>query len=186
MKKKDAIFRAIEFAAKAHAGQYRKSTKIPYLIHPLGVGKILIDYGCSANIVIAGILHDTVEDTNTTLNAIKRNFGNQVARIAEYVSEHNKTDTWENRKKRTIEHIRQRNPLDVLLVECADKLDNIRAIRDDYTKLGNRLWYRFNRSKKDQQWYYQSLARAFLQRSKKGPTKRLFNEFAQEVKNVFG
>ena len=186
MKKKCTIFYAIEFAAKAHAGQYRKSTKIPYIVHPLGVGKILIENGCATKIVIAGILHDTIEDTSVTLNAIRQKFGPQVGRIVKHVSEHDKSDTWENRKKRTIEHIRNRNPMDALLVECADKLDNIRAIRNDYAKLGNKLWCRFNRSKQDQKWYYQSLAKAFMSRSKGASKKSLFKEFSNEVKAVFG
>ncbi len=55
------IFKAIEFAAQAHAGHFRKGTKIPYIIHPLAVAKILIENEYSEEIVIAGILHDTIE-----------------------------------------------------------------------------------------------------------------------------
>jgi len=65
------ISQAIEFAAGAHRGQYRKGSKIPYNIHPLNVGKILIEHGCFDEVVIAGILHDTVEDTPVTLDNIR-------------------------------------------------------------------------------------------------------------------
>ena len=66
------IFKSIEFAAKAHAGQYRKGTQIPYMIHPLGVAKILIQYDYPEHIVIAGVLHDTIEDTRGHLSKSKR------------------------------------------------------------------------------------------------------------------
>ena len=56
------IFQAVEFATKAHSGQFRKGTNVPYLVHPLGVCKILIEAGCSEDVVVAGLLHDTVED----------------------------------------------------------------------------------------------------------------------------
>lgn len=64
------IFEAIEFATKAHAGQYRKGTGIPYITHPLGVSKILIENGCPEHVIVAGILHDTIEDTPVTFEEI--------------------------------------------------------------------------------------------------------------------
>ena len=97
------IFKAIEFAARAHSGQYRKGTKIPYIVHPLGVAKLLIEHGCPDHIVIAGILHDTTEDTPVTLEQIKDIFGLAVAALVEEASEPDKSDTWENRKKSTIQ-----------------------------------------------------------------------------------
>ena len=72
------LFEAIEFATKAHSGQYRKTTKVPYIIHPLGVVKILIDYGCREEVVAAGVLHDTVEDTDVTLGEIHSHFGKNI------------------------------------------------------------------------------------------------------------
>ena len=57
----DNIFKAIEFAQLAHKGQYRKGTKLPYIIHPLGVMEILLRENASEEVVIAGILHDTLE-----------------------------------------------------------------------------------------------------------------------------
>ena len=154
------IFKAIEFAAKAHHGQYRRGTKMPYIVHPLGVARILIENGCSEEVVAAGVLHDTVEDTPVSLEDIRKTFGEKVARIVECVSEQDKSDTWENRKQRTIECVKSA-PLDILLVECADKLDNIRSIGEDHRKHGDLIWRRFNRPREKQQWYYQSLAKAF-------------------------
>jgi (p)ppGpp synthase/HD superfamily hydrolase len=64
------IFKAIEFAAKAHAGQYRKGTKIPYICHPMNVCQILASLKCSPEVMAAGILHDVLEDTRITGNGI--------------------------------------------------------------------------------------------------------------------
>ncbi|MCK9391353.1 MAG: HD domain-containing protein [Syntrophales bacterium] len=60
------IFKAIEFATKAHSGQYWKGTKILYVTHPLNVAKTLIQLECSEPVIVAGILHDTLEDTRVT------------------------------------------------------------------------------------------------------------------------
>jgi len=183
-KKQNRIFKAIDFATKAHSGQLRKGTKVPYIVHPLGVGKILIEYNCPEEVVIAGILHDTIEDTSVTLKDIGLHFGKNVKRIVGGASEPNRADTWKNRKKHTIEYIKTA-PREVLLVSCADKLDNIRAIKGDYAQMGNKLWVRFNRPKKDQKWYYQSLASSFMNSSKDIPDRTLFKVFTKAVNNFF-
>jgi (p)ppGpp synthase/HD superfamily hydrolase len=61
------LFDAIEFAVKAHRGQLRKGTTIPYVSHPMEVARILLQAGCSDTIAIAGLLHDTVEDAGVTV-----------------------------------------------------------------------------------------------------------------------
>lgn len=178
------IFEAIEFATKAHKGQVRKGTKIPYITHPLGVAKILLQNDCLQEIVVAGILHDTVEDAPVTIEDIRHSFGEKIASLVHGASEPDKSDTWENRKRHTIEYLKTA-PMDVLLVSIADKLDNIRAIREDYEKLGESLWPRFNRSKEKQSWYYQSLAHVFAERQIDQPFASLAAEFKSEVKRVF-
>lgn len=183
-KKPSQIFKAIEFAAKAHTGQFRKSTNLPYILHPLGVGRILIEYDFSEEVVIAGILHDTIEDTSVTLKDILNVFGRNVKRIVEGASEPNRSDSWVNRKQHTIDYLKTA-PGDVLLVACADKLDNIRAIKKDINKIGDVLWDRFNAKKDKQEWYYKSLTKAFLGRSKEMVGAALFKEFSSEVNLVF-
>lgn len=179
------VFAAIEFATKAHKGQVRKGTKIPYITHPLGVAKILIENDCPEEIVVAGILHDTVEDTPVTIEDIRQAFGEKVAQLVQAASEPDKSDTWENRKRHTIESLKT-VPMDVLLVSLADKLDNIKAIREDYEKLGESLWPRFNRPKQSQEWYYKSLAEVFSGRQASEPLASLVREFSSEVERVFG
>ncbi|MFQ5606249.1 MAG: HD domain-containing protein [bacterium] len=179
------IFTAIEFAARAHAGQFRKGTKIPYIIHPISVAKILIEHGCSDELAIAGVLHDTVEDTRVTLEQIKHAFGIEVAKLVASASEPNKSDLWENRKQHTLDMLKTA-PREVLLLVCADKLDNIRSIAEDYRKYGDSLWSRFSRPKAKQKWYFQSLATIFQQRMNGDPDAPLFEEFDHEVRKMFG
>jgi (p)ppGpp synthase/HD superfamily hydrolase len=183
--KSEKVFEAIEFAVKAHRGQFRKGTKLPYILHPLGVAKILIEHECYEEIVIAGILHDTVEDTPVTLDDIKEHFGVRVAGLVEALSEPDKSDSWENRKQHTIDYLKTA-PVDVLLIACADKLNNIRAIQEDYAKHGETLWSRFNRPKMKQKWYYQALADVFVSRIESEVSKSLFTDFQSEVDKVFG
>ena len=79
------IEHAVEFASIAHKGQKRKSGE-PYITHPLNVGSILIDWGMDIDTIIAGILHDTVEDTAVTLTDIENNFGHDVAFLVDGVT----------------------------------------------------------------------------------------------------
>jgi (p)ppGpp synthase/HD superfamily hydrolase len=180
------LFEAIEFAARAHSGQFRKGTRIPYIIHPFNVARILIEYGCKEEVVVAGFLHDTVEDTPVTLDEIEQSFGKEVAALVQGASEpRHATDTWEHRKEHTIEYLKTA-PEDILLVASADKLDNILSIKVEYAKIGESAFSRFNRGKDQQRWYYQSLAEVFLSRTEGEPGNSLFREFSKEVKKVFG
>lgn len=76
---------AIDFASEAHMGQKRKSGE-PYIIHPLSVTSILIDWGMDIDTVLAGVLHDTVEDTGVTLDTIESLFGRNVAFLVDGVT----------------------------------------------------------------------------------------------------
>ena len=181
---KVVIFDAIDFAVKAHRGQFRKGSFVPYIIHPVNVGSILIKSGCSDEVVVAGILHDTVEDTYITVQDIDANFGDKIASLVKAVSEPNKNDTWENRKKHTIEMLKTA-PLDIVMIEIADKLDNIRSILDDYYSRGDKVWKKFKKGKNKQAWYYNSLVEVFAGRLKEEPGLSLFEEFRGEVEAVF-
>lgn len=179
-----SIFDAIAFAARAHAGQYRKGTHIPYLIHPLSVARILIECDAPEEVVLAGVLHDVVEDTPATLAEVRAEFGPEVARLVEALSEPDRNDTWENRKRDTLEFLKTAPP-EVLWIEVADKLDNIRGIRADYDRHGDAIWTRFNRGRDRQKWYHTHLAALFLRLLPDAPYAELAREFAAHVRAVF-
>ena len=154
------LHRAILFATEAHHGQTRKGTDIPYISHPFEVAQILTAAGCGHDLIIAGLLHDVLEDTNKTSEEIEKEFGATVLCLILSNSE-NKSHSWEERKKHTIHYMTEEASIEELLLACADKLSNLRSIKADYAELGEALWARFNRGKEQQSWYYSKLIDAF-------------------------
>lgn len=157
------IDEAIAFATKAHDGQYRKASGIPYIAHPYSVGMLLLQTGCKEDVIIAGLLHDTVEDTKVTIEEIEREFGQRVAQLVLGSSEPDKSASWEERKQHTIETIKELDK-ETCLVVCADKCHNVQSIYNDYLSLGEEVWVRFNRGKEKQAWYYQNMLKALKNR----------------------
>ena len=189
------VFRAIKFVAEAHQGQYRKGTNIPYISHLMNVMKTLCENGCDKEIITAGILHDVVEDTSVAIEQVEHLFGKRVAILVAGASEpehmRNGKDgktSWRLRKQHTIEFITSEATLDQMLVSCADKLDNAEAIRQDFARVGEKIWERFNAPKSDQQWYYTTLAAAFEQRSTElgEPLSKLSRMLTNTIDEVFG
>jgi len=194
----EKIFDAIAFVADKHRHHWRKGTPIPYISHLMNVMKILCEEGCSAEIVIAGILHDVVEDTPVNVNEVKERFGEKVARLVVKASEQDKLDDaearkkdketpWFERKQKTIEHLNNEPDPYYLLVSAADKLDNIRSIRYDYEKIGDALWSRFNAGKDQIGWYYTEIGKALNRQGNNigGPLHRISTMLLQELKIVF-
>lgn len=97
---------AIYFATKAHTGQKRKSEKnVDMIFHPFTVGMILQRAGANTNCVIAGLLHDVVEDSKYSLADIEIEFGKDISKIVEEVSE-DKSLPWKERKIKAIDKIK--------------------------------------------------------------------------------
>ena len=81
------MFIAVSFAISGHKNQKRKYTGEPYVLHPIAVAKYLEQKGFEQEVVIAGLFHDLVEDTNVTLDQIKEKFGGRVAELVEMVTD---------------------------------------------------------------------------------------------------
>lgn len=152
----DIIDLAIEFAAVAHEGQHRKGTNVPYISHPTAVGMILLRAGCDEHVVAAGILHDTVEDTEVTIHDIEQQFGRAVAELVWAASEPDKSAKWEDRKTHTIEALRTAS-LEQKMLVCADKLHNALSILRELENIGEAVWEKFSRNKEKQEWYYRNI-----------------------------
>ena len=153
----ELIQKAYVFAATAHAGQTRLSGE-PYLSHPLAVADTLAEMGFDEPTVVAGLLHDTVEDTKATLEEIEENFGEEVADIVDGVTKISKI-SFENKEEAQAENIRKMilamsHDMRVLMVKLADRLHNMRTLdfqkaykqkriaqetMDIYAPLANRL-----------------------------------------------
>ncbi|CQR48285.1 GTP pyrophosphokinase [Paraliobacillus sp. PM-2] len=152
----DKLICAITYATKKHEGQIRKVDGVPYIVHPYRVAMLLKEEGYNDDIVIAGLLHDVVEDTDGTIGEISNLFGNQIAKLVSFATEPDRNNTWEERKKHTIHHLKEA-PLEARLVVCADKIDNIRSILENEKIFGSEIWKHFKSSKDSQRWYYQEI-----------------------------
>lgn len=154
------LHEAICFAAVAHRNQLRKGSETPYIAHPCEIMQILTVAGCTETLLIAGLLHDTIEDTTVTADDLREEFGEDVVALVCAASEDKKL-SWEERKQHTITYLSSEAGLDDLMLACADKLSNLRSIRADLNVLGESLWSRFKRGRERQKWYYRSLLDAF-------------------------
>ncbi len=130
------INHAIEVAKKAHEGQFRKTGE-PYIVHPLAVKKILEEWGMDEDTIIAGILHDTIEDTSLTLEDIKKEFGESVAFLVDGVTKLSTArngmrdiDTYLPATKDNFLRlmIALGDDIRVLIIKLADRLHNLRTL----------------------------------------------------------
>ena len=175
---------ALVFAARAHAGQTRKATDIPYIVHPVGVMLILLEIGeTDPELLAAALLHDTVEDTDITLTQIQDTFGGRVAKIVEGCSEPDRSDTWEARKQHTVAYLKTA-PRAVQLITAADKLHNLRSLMTDYAELGEALWSRFKRGQAKTAWYYRALTASLKESELRDHP--LIQELDKTVESFFG
>lgn len=176
------VFSALRFATNAHSGQYRKSTQIPYIVHPVDVMQRLIRHGASTDAIVAGILHDTLEDTPTTENDLRQSFGDRITDLVMGASEPDKSLSWTERKEHTLDTLRGTDDIELLMVVCADKLSNITSIANDLRVYGDVVWSCFNRGYEMQKWYYMGLADIFALHQKRSP---LFAEYIAIANQVF-
>lgn len=129
---------------------------------------------------------DTLEDTRVTFDELLEIFGKEIADLVNSVSEPNKSDwIWENRKAHSLKHLKGSSHNQFVLA-FADKLDNIRSIREDHERIGDKLWMRFNRPKEKQKWYYEALVVIFSDRLIDDKYLPLVNCFVADVKTIFG
>ncbi len=182
------FYRALRYAARLHAAQFRKGTKRPYVAHLLGVTSIVLTHGGDEDEAIAALLHDAVEDQGgkPRLREIRRRFG---ARVAKIVAGCTDADTfpkppWLERKKAYLRHLRRANS-SVRLVSAADKLYNVRETLSDYRDLGENIWKRFRATKTQTLWYYREVAkilRTKVPRPLANDLTRAINELARASK----
>lgn len=174
------LHKAIEYAAIKHRNQYRKGTDTPYIVHPMEVLHILASNGCSQEVQIAGVLHDTVEDTDTTLSDIEALFGREVAELVASDTE-DKTLTWTQRKENALAALKT-HPLGARQLLCADKLANIKSVYADLRVVGANIWSRFKGSPRQTEWYYREVV-AELERDLSD--MQMYKELKQYVNMVF-
>jgi 5'-deoxynucleotidase YfbR-like HD superfamily hydrolase len=218
------IHAAFDYAAQCHAGQVRKGTQIPYLSHVMGVASLVMEAAADGeaevpgdieDLVIAGLLHDAVEDCGgpPVLADIRRRFGDRVADIVEHCTDAMPAPgeakaPWSERKQAYLDMLEHKDDYRALLVTAADKLHNTRAILTDlrtHEREGRpqaEFWRRFVADKPDADlerrvpeilWYYQSLAEVISRKAaaeeraaSPGRLARLAGELESAVKAMVG
>ena len=138
----ERVERAIRLALSAHAGQMRKADpQIPYATHPLHVALMVQEAGGQEDGVIAGLLHDLLEDTDVTPEDLEYEFGARVNAIVQEVSE-DKSLPWRVRKARMVERLRSASP-EACLVAAADKIHNLETLVEAHKRAGPGIWKAF-------------------------------------------
>ncbi|MBQ2091368.1 MAG: bifunctional (p)ppGpp synthetase/guanosine-3',5'-bis(diphosphate) 3'-pyrophosphohydrolase [Bacteroidales bacterium] len=179
--------RAIIFAVKAHAGTERRGKGFPYIVHPMEAMEIVASITPDQELLAAAALHDTVEDTDVTIEQIREEFGPRIASLVETESDVvpagvSEEDSWAARKKAGLDRL-QHASRDAKIVAMGDKLSNMRAIARDYAVKGDDLWNLFHlKDPKAHAWRYRALADALRELE----DTFAFKEFEQLINQVFG
>ena len=154
--------RAIRFAVEAHSGVERRGKGFPYIVHPMEAMAIVATMTPDQEILAAAALHDVVEDTDVTLDEIRSQFGDRVAKLVDTESDHFQAGLdWRTRKEDSLKRLKGATR-DEKIVALGDKLSNMRAIARDYTSEGEVFWDRFRvKEKSVHGWRYHALLEAF-------------------------
>ena len=177
---------AIIFAVRAHAGTERRGKGYPYIVHPMEAVEIVATMTPDQELLAAAALHDTVEDTDVTVEQIRAEFGERIAALVAAESDEmpagvSEEESWHARKQAAIDRLKRARH-DAKMVALGDKLSNMRAIARDYAVKGDALWNIFHvKDRKEHEWHYRGLADAL--RELEGTFA--FQEFEQLINQVF-
>ena len=183
----DLLDRAICFAVKAHHNTERRGKGFPYIVHPMEAVEIVASITPDQELLAAAALHDTIEDTNVTVEDIRNEFGDRVAALVHAESDQftegvSEEDSWHDRKQAAIDRLAAASH-DAKIVAMGDKLSNMRAIYRDYVTKGDELWNIFHvKDKASHEWHYRGLADSLSELK----DTFAYQEFVALIDNVFG
>ena len=165
----ELLDRAIVFAVQAHHNSERRGKGFPYIVHPMEAVEIVATITPDQELLAAAALHDTIEDTDVTVEQLREAFGDRIANLVHAESDQidgklfdgkNEEETWHARKQAAIDRL-AKAPHDAKIVAMGDKLSNMRAIWRDYQTKGDELWNIFHvKDKASHEWHYRGLADA--------------------------
>lgn len=172
------IRQALLMACRAHAGQTRKDGK-PYIVHPVEVALELARNGADEELICAGLLHDAIEDGGMRREELSQSLSPHVAALVAHESE-DKSQSWEVRKNAALDALRVAGREQQMLM-CADKLANLRDMRQGLDEVGEAVWSRFKRGRAQQAWLFHETAEALA------PLKGLamYEEFSALTEEIF-
>ena len=161
------IQKAIRRASLLHEGQKRKCDGSPYVTHLFGVALILAHYVSDEDVIVAGILHDVLEDVpkeKYDASRMQKEFGDKVYAIVKEVTEdkdpqEDKTKNealWIRRKENYINNLKN-DSREALLVAAADKIHNLLSMLESHEKYGEEIWQHFHAPKDRRMWFYREV-----------------------------
>lgn len=184
----DLLEKAVAFAVRAHEGQVRKKSGTPYILHPMEAATIAATLTDDREVLAAVMLHDTVEDTDTTLDDIRREFGDRVARLVQGETEKeyaelSREESWKLRKEESLRRLRVNDDSSVKIMWISDKLSNARSMLRIYEEQGDAMWNLFHqKDKRIQEWYYRAVADALKELSE----TPAYREYVILINYIFG
>ena len=182
----DLLDRAIIFAVRAHHNTERRGKGFPYIVHPMEAVEIVASITPDQELLAAAALHDTIEDTDVTVEDIRREFGDRIAELVHAESDQftegvSEEDSWHDRKQAAIDRLAAASH-DAKIVAMGDKLSNMRAIWRDYQIKGDELWQIFHvKDKASHEWHYRGLADSLSELS----NTFAYQEFVRLIDEVF-
>lgn len=183
----DLLDRAILFAVKAHHNTERRGKGFPYIVHPMEAVEIVATITPDQELLAAAALHDTIEDTDVTVEQLRDEFGDRIAQLVHAESDQftegvSEEDSWHDRKQAAIDRLRDASH-DAKIVAMGDKLSNMRAIARDYAVKGDELWNIFHvKDKASHEWHYRGLAASLSELR----DTFAYREFERLIDEVFG
>lgn len=180
------IEQAIRAASILHKDQIRKGqVPYPYITHLFAVAMIVADYTTDENIIVAALLHDTLEDTDYTEQELEDDFGGAVKEIVVSVTAppltHTNTTTLTEQKKQYLKQIKHA-PESTLILVAADKIHNMRSIVEEYYDDHSGFIADFGTSLSERVFFYQEISNT-LNRNLKNAILTEFNNVFTEYKN---
>ncbi len=155
---------AISFAAACHGEQKRKLNGTPYILHPMEVAAIIATMTNDESTIMAGLLHDVIEDTKIAADEIADRFGEDTAALVVSETENKRRDmpaasTWKLRKEESLAILKNAQDIRVKILWLADKLSNMRSLYRSVRAEGESVFERFNEKRKSEhEWYYRTIA----------------------------
>lgn len=175
------VDQATQFIAQKYEGKHRTAMQIPYAAHLFGVARILKSEGYNETIVVAGLLHDILEDDIATEQEIEELFGLEVLSLVRSATELPKTYEWQLRKEDVIKRIGGKSE-EELAILLAEKIYNMKSIVVEINQFGDSLWEKFNAPKEKQEWYYRSIVE---ETKKYHPQASLLPQLVQVMGELF-
>lgn len=154
---------AIRFAVEAHAGQVRKMANTPYILHPMEVASIIGTMTDDEDVMIAGLLHDTIEDSGVDPGVIREKFGPRVSALVQSETEDRLSarppaETWQARKEESLLMLEYTKDRDVKILWLGDKLSNMRSFYREHLKTGDAMYQALNQKDPAMHaWYYRTI-----------------------------